>query len=149
MTSETWSLRWLQGCRKGYQKLGDLNSKRVCLVVLEESDKPEPWVLARCSLLGAVRGALASPLLVGWPPFSPGFSPSPPSHSSFPLCMSGSKVPYFFFFFGNRKTFITGPYKEVGGSCLTNPKITESFPPSPFRAKVRMRRGCAESHSRV
>ena len=120
-------------------------------MVLEKSEKPEPWALACCSLLGAVRGAFASPVLVGWPPFSPGFSPSRPSlsHSSSPLCMAGSKVPYFFFFFWNRETFITGPYKEVDGSCLKNPKITESFPPSLFRGKVRMRRGYAESHSRV
>ena len=43
--------------------------------------------------------------------------------------------------------FITGPYKEVDGSCLKNPKITESFPPSLFRGKVRMGRGYAVTQS--
>ena len=101
-------------------------------MVLEKSEKPEPWALACCSLLGAVRGAFASPVLVGWPPFSPGFSPSRPSlsHSSSPLCMAGSKVPYFFFFFETGKRLLQGHIKRWMAHALRIPRLLKAFHPA-------------------
>ena len=40
----------------------------------------------------------------------------------------------------NRERFIAGPCKEMGGSCLKNPKLPESFQQRPFIGKVR--EGC-------
>ena len=36
---------------------------------------------------------------------------------------------------GPEKGFITGSYKEMGGSCTKNPNVTESFQQAPLRAK--------------
>ena len=37
----------------------------------------------------------------------------------------------------SRERFITGPFKEMGGSCLKNPKLSESSQQSSFLGKVR------------
>ena len=36
---------------------------------------------------------------------------------------------------GSEKGFITGSYKEMGGSCTKNPDVTESFQQAPLKAK--------------
>ena len=40
----------------------------------------------------------------------------------------------------NREKFIVGPSKEMGGSCLKNTELTQSFWQSPFIGIVR--EGC-------
>ena len=35
----------------------------------------------------------------------------------------------------NRERSVTGSYKEMGGSCPKNPKVTERFQQAPLKAK--------------
>ena len=41
----------------------------------------------------------------------------------------------------SRESFVAGPQKETGGSCLQNPELPKSFQQSPFRGEVREGRG--------